>query len=103
MNWEMVGIAEAKNGLSALINRVAFGGERIILGSRGKAKAAIVSLADLHKLEVFERTAEPGEVDQYALLAQASAFQERILARRGGRPLPDSAEELRKIRMERVR
>jgi len=46
-----VGIAEAKKNLSSLINRVAYGKERIVLVSRGRPKAALVSIEDLLLLE----------------------------------------------------
>jgi len=38
-----VAIGQAKRDLSDLVNRVAYGGERILLMSRGKPKAALVS------------------------------------------------------------
>jgi prevent-host-death family protein len=48
-----VSIGQVKRDISELVNRVAFGGERIVLTSRGKPKAALVSVEDyeqLHKL-----------------------------------------------------
>ena len=53
-----VGIAEARHDLSTLINRVVYEGERIILTSRGKPKAAIISLDDLHQLKEMEKTVD---------------------------------------------
>jgi prevent-host-death family protein len=44
---DSIGIAE--------VNRVAFGGERIILTSRGKPKAVLIGIEDLRKLEGLER------------------------------------------------
>jgi prevent-host-death family protein len=41
-----VSIGQVKRDISELVNRVAYGGERIILTSRGKPKAALVSLED---------------------------------------------------------
>lgn len=49
-----IGIAELKNSLSEILNRAAFGGERIIISSRGKPKAALISLKDLELLEELE-------------------------------------------------
>jgi len=46
-----VSIGRVKRYISDLINRVAYGGERIVLTSRGKPKAAIVSLDDYERLE----------------------------------------------------
>ena len=49
-----VSISQLKDSLSEYLNRVAFGHERIIVSSRGKPKAAVVSLADLELLEELE-------------------------------------------------
>ncbi len=42
---------EARNTFGTVLNRVAFGKERIVLERRGKALAAIVPLEDLARLE----------------------------------------------------
>ena len=49
-----VSIAQLKNELSEYLNRAAYGGERITVTSRGKPKAAVVSVADLARLEELE-------------------------------------------------
>ncbi len=49
-----VSTVEARNQLSDLINRVAYGKERVILSRRGKALAAIVPLEDIRLLEELE-------------------------------------------------
>lgn len=49
-----VSTSQLKNRLSEYLNRVAFGRERIIVASRGKPKAAVISLADLELLEELE-------------------------------------------------
>ena len=41
-----VSIGRVKRDISDLVNRVAYGGERILLTSRGRPKAAIVSIED---------------------------------------------------------
>jgi prevent-host-death family protein len=116
----IVGIAEAKNDLSELVNRAAYGGERIVLGSRGKPKAAIVSLADLQRLQEIENTRTedemPPESDQVEMfdtrptwtaeaqmgvLDRSANLRAAMRQRRGGRPLPDSVPLLRQIRSER--
>ena len=48
-----VSIGQVKRDISELVNRGAYGGERIILTSRGKPKAVIVSLEDYEKLNQF--------------------------------------------------
>lgn len=47
-------ISEAKAKLSELVHRAAYGHERILLGSRGRPKAAIISIEDLQRLEDLE-------------------------------------------------
>jgi prevent-host-death family protein len=101
---DTVGIAEIKRQISTIVNRVAYGRERIILTSRGKPKAALVSIEDLQKLEMLDRTTSPPSRDQRkAALAMAQAVREMTLARRGGVPFPDVAEDLRRLREERDR
>ena len=99
-----VGIVEIKRSISTLVNRVAFGRERVILTSRGKPKAALLSIEDLQKLETLERiTASPSRAQRKAALAMAQAVREMTLARRGGVPFSDVAEDLRGLREERDR
>jgi prevent-host-death family protein len=47
-------IAEARNGLAEAINRVSYGGERVVFARRGKPVAALVSPGDLALLEQIE-------------------------------------------------
>jgi len=99
---DTVGIAEIKRSISTIVNRVAFGRERIVLTSRGKPKAALVSIEDLQKLKMLERTTSPpSRAQRKAALAMAQAVREMTLARRGGVPFSDVAEDLRKLREER--
>ena len=80
-----VGIGTVKRDISELVNRVAYGGERIVLTSRGKPKAAIVSLQDYEQLE---RAAAHETLERWrAWLAKSDALAARILARRGGEPI----------------
>lgn len=44
-----VSIGEVKRDISELVNRVAYGGERIVLTSRGKPKAVLVSVEDYER------------------------------------------------------
>ena len=81
-----ISIGQVKRDISMLVNRVAFGGERIILTSRGKPKAALVSMEDLEKL-VTE--AQPrGKRRWREWLAGAEELSQRILDHNGGRPIP---------------
>ena len=45
---------EARAHLPEALNRVAYGGERLRIGKRGKPLAALVSIADLELLERLE-------------------------------------------------
>jgi len=47
-------IAEARNGLAEAINRVSYGGERVVFARRGKPVAALVSPDDLALLQRLE-------------------------------------------------
>ena len=77
-----VSIGQIKRDISDLVNRVAYGGERIILTSRGKPKAAIVSMEDYRRLE--KETATARVTSWKAWVAQSDALAAEILARCGG-------------------
>ena len=47
-------IAEARNGLADAINRVSYGGERVVFARRGKPVAALISPDDLALLQRIE-------------------------------------------------
>jgi len=49
-----IGVAEIRSNLADVINRVAYGGERIILQRRGKQVLAVVSMEDLETLNSRE-------------------------------------------------
>src|SRR5258705_13385217 len=46
-----VSLAEARDRLSALVNDAAHGGQRIVLSSRGRPKAALIGMEDFERLE----------------------------------------------------
>ncbi len=50
----MVSAAQVRERLAEVVNRAAYGMERVILARRGKAVAAIVSLEDVELLEALE-------------------------------------------------
>ncbi len=51
-----VSVSQMKDTLSEVINRAAYGNERIVIASRGKPKAAVISIEDLERLEELEDT-----------------------------------------------
>ena len=80
-----VSIGRVKRDISDLVNRVAYGGERIVLTSRGKPKAAIVSIEDYEQLEEARAKAS---LEQWRFwVAESDALAAEILARRGGEQL----------------
>ena len=49
-----ISISEMKDTLSEVLNRASYGKERIIVTSRGKPKAVVISVDDLELLEELE-------------------------------------------------
>ena len=49
-----VSIGTVKKDISELVNRVMYGGDQIILTSRGKPKAALINMEDFEKLKSDE-------------------------------------------------
>ena len=47
-------VSKAREDLADMLNRVAYGRERIILERRGKNVAALISIEDLELLELLE-------------------------------------------------
>ena len=101
MERETASVAHAKNTLSGLINKVAYGKTRVVLESRGKPKAALVSTEDLERLERLDQGKEAPEARVQAL-SQARNLRNKIHRRRK-KTLLDSAKLLARLREERVR
>ncbi|MFJ6571760.1 type II toxin-antitoxin system Phd/YefM family antitoxin [Streptomyces sp. NPDC091292] len=51
-------VTQARAELADLINRVVYGGERVVVTRHGKPLVALVSAADLERLEESEQPAE---------------------------------------------
>jgi prevent-host-death family protein len=92
-----IGIAHAKARLSELVNRVAFGDEYVILESRGKPKAALVSLDDLEHIQGMRRTLS---TRTHRLLALAEA--DRVRRSLESRNLVPVSEEVPRLREGRI-
>ena len=101
MKLERATVAHAKNTLSNPKNKVAYGKTHILLESRGKPKAALVSTEDLERLERLEAGEGASEVRLH-ILAQAQLLLRKIL-RRKKKLLSDSADLLNKLREKRDR
>jgi prevent-host-death family protein len=80
-----ISIGQVKRDISDLVNRVSYGRERIILTSRGRPKAALVSIADYEQLQQGEEARRLAH--WRAWKAQNDKLAAAILARRGGKVL----------------
>jgi prevent-host-death family protein len=101
METQSVTLTEFKQNLSELVNRAAYGNLRIELISRGKAKAALISLEDLRRLEALEQMQNQQQLyvqQQRTVLDEARLLRERM-AEAGIET--DSATVLSEIREER--
>lgn len=74
-----VSIGQVKRDISELVNRVAYQKERIVLTSRGRPKAVLVSVEDYARLQQTDL----GVSGRTAWLADARLLSERIRQRRG--------------------
>jgi prevent-host-death family protein len=74
-----VSIGQIKRDISELVNRVTYAGDHIIITSRGKPKAALVSMQDFEQLLKNESRA----ADIQKWLAETRAFSGKIEERRG--------------------
>jgi prevent-host-death family protein len=80
-----VSIGQVKRDISDLVNRVAYRGERIVLTSRGKPKAALVSIEDYQHLE--RERASQRMARWQAWLVECDKLAADILEERDGEPL----------------
>jgi prevent-host-death family protein len=74
-----VSIGQVKRDISELVNRVAYAGDRIVLTSRGKPKAALISIEDYERLTRAEQ--KPSSVQ--AWLEKTQQLSAAIHERRG--------------------
>lgn len=93
-----VPVGEAKAKLSSLINAVAYGGERVIIKSRGRPKAALVSVGDLERLAGM-KPGRPSQAQRRLALAQAARVRKAL----EGFRLSDALGDLHRLRDERLR
>jgi prevent-host-death family protein len=97
-----ISLTELKQNLSEIVNRAAYGNERIILLSRGKPRAALISLEELEQIDLLrQETQETRNIqEQLNRLAEMGALREQIQQEFG--ILTDSVEVLREVREERL-
>jgi prevent-host-death family protein len=83
-------ITELKSALSEFLNRAAYGHERIIVASRGRPKAAVISIEDLRRLEELEDALAAHEALEAHEAAETTPWAEaKGELARGTHDLPD--------------
>jgi prevent-host-death family protein len=98
-----VSMTTLRQNLGDLVNRAAYGGERIVLVSRGEPRAAIIGIADLWQLEQLS-SGQTIQYDQFTrALATADRLRERIQRWQEAHSIEpgDAVEDLRQLREER--
>ena len=104
MDEIQVSMTALRQNLGDLVNRAAYGGERIVLVSHGEPRAAIIGIADLRRLEQTASTEVSEQRDQFGhALEAADRVRERVRRWQEDRGIEpgDSAEDLRHMREER--
>ena len=78
MKTKAVSVTELKQNLGAMINQASYGGQRIILLSHGKERAALISMEDFRLLETLQRdnAREIYQNRQLNLLSEAKQLRE---------------------------
>jgi prevent-host-death family protein len=99
MTTTTVSIGQVKRDISELVNRVAYGKERVVLTSRGKPKAVLISIEDFEQISKIEKSLQ--QEQWQAWFAKADQLAEEILARRDGVPIDaDAALEASRADLE---
>ncbi|WP_128377082.1 type II toxin-antitoxin system Phd/YefM family antitoxin [Streptomyces cavernae] len=66
-------VTQARAELAELINRVVYGGERVVVTRHGKPLVALVSAADLERLEELEKPEEEQVVSSVSSVREVAA------------------------------
>ncbi|WP_328869785.1 type II toxin-antitoxin system Phd/YefM family antitoxin [Streptomyces sp. NBC_00287] len=82
-------VTQARAELADLINRVVYGGERVVVTRHGKPLVALVSAADLERLE---QLADPADVPEEQVISAVSSVREVASAPRERRRFGIAAE-----------
>jgi len=77
-------VADARRDLSEILNRVVFGGERVVITRHGKDIAAIISSKDLEALEKIEDMIDVGEAEKRLSGGRKKAIPDEELRREMG-------------------
>jgi prevent-host-death family protein len=57
-----VSVSEVKADFSRYLNQAAYGNKRVLITSRGKAKAILLGIEDMKRLEALEKAIDQAEV-----------------------------------------
>ncbi|MFF6780637.1 type II toxin-antitoxin system prevent-host-death family antitoxin [Streptomyces sp. NPDC012510] len=66
-------VTQARAELAELINRVVYGGERVVVTRHGKPLVALVSAADLEQLEALQEPAEEPVISAVSSVREAGS------------------------------
>ncbi|MDL2078126.1 type II toxin-antitoxin system Phd/YefM family antitoxin [Streptomyces sp. GXMU-J15] len=66
-------VTQARAELADLINRVVYGGERVVVTRHGKPLVALVSAADLERLDALEAASEEPVISAVSKVAEAAS------------------------------
>ncbi|GGS75342.1 MULTISPECIES: type II toxin-antitoxin system Phd/YefM family antitoxin [Streptomyces] len=66
-------VTQARAELADLINRVVYGGERVVVTRHGKPLVALVSAADLERLDALEAPSEEQVVSSVSAVREAGS------------------------------
>jgi prevent-host-death family protein len=66
-------VTQARAELADLINRVVYGGERVVVTRHGKPLVALVSAADLERLDALDGQAEEQVVSSVSKVREAGS------------------------------
>ncbi|MEU4981358.1 type II toxin-antitoxin system Phd/YefM family antitoxin [Streptomyces sp. NPDC021969] len=66
-------VTQARAELADLINRVVYGGERVVVTRHGKPLVALVSAADLERLEEVQESSDAQVITSVAAVHDAAA------------------------------
>ncbi|MFF8864293.1 type II toxin-antitoxin system Phd/YefM family antitoxin [Streptomyces sp. NPDC015139] len=66
-------VTQARAELADLINRVVYGGERVVVTRHGKPLVALVSAADLDRLDALDEQSEDGIVSTVSGVREAGS------------------------------
>ncbi|GAA2528470.1 MULTISPECIES: type II toxin-antitoxin system Phd/YefM family antitoxin [Streptomyces] len=82
-------VTQARAELADLINRVVYGGERVVVTRHGKPLVALVSADDLRRLEELQELQEPAEEQ---VISTVAGVREATPASRGQQRFGIAAE-----------